>query len=330
LSVAVEFSPDIEGLYEDALAEHLGALAVASYASPQAGMRFQDEPLDQHTFAQSELPAWVCKELGGVYVFDLVVPSEEGERTFARGDEIAEAACGAIATAVEGTLPDVYRTMPDIRSQVRREVRLTEVSTLRGMTWADRLVPIPEDATFEKAPLEEGRMTGGIRDRRDGFFIGHEGRYGEAERDVRLPPASLDVVAAPMWVTRWTFETVREAFGDAPRVDRDPVESIVVAVLPIADPLLEALERPRIVLSVPRESLIERTLVELQREATLGPETVVKAFSDPEVWPPKGDWMVVTCADDGSGRYGIAPFSSVAEVTNSQDVCAAVRREIGD
>ncbi len=326
LSIAVEFPVDVEGPFEDALKEHLQALVAASYARSQAGTRFLRGPLEQRTLRKSGLPAWVCNELDSVYQFDLIVPDG---RSYSRTGDVAKAACRAIATAVESELPTVYRTMPDIRSQVRREVRLAEASTLGGLTWADRLAQIPVDVTFEKRPLE-GRKTGGIRDRRDGYFIGHEGRYGEVERDVRLPPASLDVVEAPMWVARWTFETVRETFGDAPRIDRDPVESIVIAVLPIADPLMDGLERSGTPLTVPRERLIERTLAVFEREATLGPDIVIKAFYDPRLWPSGGDWMILACAADGSARYGIAPFASAAEVTNSREACAAVRREIGD
>lgn len=330
LSIAVEFPVDVEGPFEDALKKHLQTLAVASYSRPQAGTRFLRGPLEQRTLRKSGLPAWVCTEFDGVRRFDVIVPGEHGERSFSRSGDVAEAACRAIASAVENELPTVYRTMPDIRSQVRREVRLAEASTLGGLTWADRLAQIPDDVTFEKRPLEEGRKTGGIRDRRDGYFIGHEGRYGEVERNVRLPPASLDVVEAPMWVARWTFETVRETFGDAPRIDRDPVESIVIAVLPITDPLMDELERSGTPLAVPQELLIERTLTVFKREATLGPDVVIKAFYDPRLWPSGGDWMILACADDGSARYGIAPFASAAEVKNPREACAAVRREIGD
>ena len=265
LSIAVEFPVDTEHPFEESLMEHLQTLAVASYSRPQAGTRFRRGFLEQRTLLKSDLPAWVCTELDGVYQFDLIAPSERSYRSYSRTGEVAAAACQAIATAVDGSLPDVWRTMPDIRSQVRREVRLTEASTLGGLTWADRLAQVPDDATFEKNLLEDGHKTGGVRDRLDGYFRGHEGRYGEAERDVRLPPASIDVVDVPMWVTRWTFETVRETFGDAPRIDRDPVESIVVAVLPIADPLMDGLERSGTSLSVPKERLIERTLVAFKR-----------------------------------------------------------------
>ena len=327
LSIAVEFPVDVEGPFEDALAEYLQTLVAASYARSQAGTRFLRGPLEQRTLRKSGLPAWVCNELDSVYQFDLIVPDG---RSYSRPGDVAGAACRAIASAVENELPTVYRTMPDIRSQVRREVRLAEASTLSGLTWADRLAQIPDDVTFEKRPLKEGRKTGGIRDRRDGYFIGHEGRYGEVERDVRLPPASLDVMEAPMWVAQWTFETVRETFGDTPRIDRDPIESIVIAVLPITDPLMDGLERSGTPLAVPRERLIERTLAVFEREATLGPDIVIKAFYDPRLWPSGGDWMILACADDGSARYGIAPFASAAEVKNPREACAAVRREIGD
>ena len=50
----------------------------------------------------------------------------------------------------------------------------------------------------------------------------------------------------------------------------------------------------------------------------------------PPLWPSFGDWIIVTCYDDGSARYGVAPFADVAKVSNPREVCAAIRREIGD
>ena len=67
----------------------------------------------------------------------------------------------------------------------------------------------------------------------------------------------------------------------------------------------------------------------LQHSAQLGPEKVAEALnSRPGPWPSAGDWLVVECRDDGTARYGIAPFVSVAKVTNPREACAAVRREL--
>lgn len=328
--VAADLPVDIEFTLDDAVAAYLGALSVASFIRPQTGMFFPNEPLTQETLRESASPAWVCNERDGDHRFDLVVPGEGGERTFSRSGEIARTACTAIANALRTVPPVVYRTMPDVRRQVRREVRLAQTSTLDGLTWADRLAPVPDGVTFKKAALGPDRKTGAIRDFRDGMYIGHEGRYGETERDVRLPAARLDLLEAPMWVARWTFEAVHETFGIRPEAEADPGATVVVAVVPIADPIMDPQARSRAALTVPDLRLVDRTVQEFHRRTDPGPDAVGFALADPEVWPSSGDWLVVECFDDDRARYGIAPFAGAADVTNAQEACAAIVRELDD
>jgi hypothetical protein len=173
-------------------------------------------------------------------------------------------------------------------------------------------------------------MTGGLRDRLGGVFRGHEGRYGGVERDVRLPRASLDLAEVPMWVARWSFDATREEFGSEPR--RQHLESawLDVALVPIVDPSMESLERTKTELSVPDERVIAAVLAQLVHSNEPGPSQVSDALADPETWPSRGDWIVATCRDDGSARYGIAPFAEAAEVANPQEVCGAIRRVLGE
>ena len=67
----------------------------------------------------------------------------------------------------------------------------------------------------------------------------------------------------------------------------------------------------------------------LDGSATLTPADVVTAFADPELWPPHGDWLIIDCHDDGSARFGIAPFPAAAMVINPEETCGAVSRELG-
>jgi hypothetical protein len=330
LIVAVDLSPESEDLLEDALVAHLEGLSVTSYSRPRAGMGYLRGPLSQQALLQSSLPAWVCRELNGEYIFQFIVSeNEEFLRSFERGGEVADRACGVIEDAVEDVSAEVFRTMPDIRTQVRHAVYMRSVSTFSGLTWSDELASIPDGVTFEKQRLD-GQKTGGARDRRGGVYRGHEGRYVDVERDVRIPSAALYLVEAPMWVTRWRFEAAYENFGVLPEVVHESSASIVLAVLPITDPLMDELSRTRTPLHVPDERLVEEAIERFNRSGVLTPSLVEAAFADPEIWPAHGDWMVVSCREDGSAGYGIAPFSVVAEVTNPREACAAIVREIGE
>jgi len=329
LLVALTLTQDAEDHLEEALDRRLEELTVAAYALPQAGMGYLLEPFTQQTLLQSTSPVWVCQELDNVYGFDLAVGDVNASSSYSRAGEVADRACRAIGATIEGAAPEVNQTMPDIRSQIRHEIRLATVSTLAGLTWADRLAPLPTGVTFEKTQLD-GKKTGAIRDYRDGAFVGHEGRYGEAERKVRLPPTALNVVEAPMWVARWSFEVTRETFGDEPGTDRDPPTSIVMAVVPVSDPLMDELDRSRTPLAVPDQRLVEQALASFKRSGVLGPRVIVEAFANPTIWPSRGEWLVVSCRDDGSARYGVAPFAGAADVTNPREACAAVRQEIGE
>src|SRR5262249_53135025 len=157
---------------------------------------------------------------------------------------IGAVAGGAIARVADAVPADVVRTPPDVLAQQRTEVRFRSASTLSGRTWADRLAHVPEGATLTKRP-PEGKLTGAIRDTKDGAYRGHEGRFGESERDVLLPAASLELLDVPMWIGEWRFETTRETFGESPSVRRDPPVTFVLALAPIADPLMEDLARAR-------------------------------------------------------------------------------------
>ncbi|HUC43880.1 MAG TPA: hypothetical protein VMR65_07580 [Candidatus Sulfotelmatobacter sp.] len=53
-------------------------------------------------------------------------------------------------------------------------------------------------------------------------------------------------------------------------------------------------------------------------------------YGDPRMWPARGDWIVVTCTDDGKARYGIAPFVDAAPLDNAREACAAIRTALGD
>lgn len=329
LLVALTLSQDAEDHLEQALASRLEELTVAAYALPQAGMGYLLEPFTQRTLLQSTSPAWVCTELDNVYGFDLAVGDGNASSSYSRAGEVADRACRAIGATIEDAAPEISRTMPDIRSQIRHEIRLTTVSTLAGLTWADRLVSLPNGVTFEKSRLD-GKKTGAIRDYRDGAFVGHEGRYGEAGREVRLPPTSLDLVEAPMWVARWSFEVTRETFGDEPRTIHEPPTSIVMAVVPVSDPLMDDLDRSRTALAVPDQPLVDQAVASFKRSSVLGAGVIVEAFADPTIWSSSGDWIIVSCRDDGSARYGLAPFAGAAEVTNPREACAAVRQEIGE
>lgn len=349
LLVALAFPKKTADAFEDSLRNEIAALSPAAFMQAQAGMGYlkgalgeMEVPDDTHVgvpvLFQSERPAWVCTELQGVTTCDVLVqvprdpgapvPSTPLFATYNADGEIANRAGGSIARSVDDLPPTIVRTPPDVLAQQRTEVHFRSASTLAGRTWSDRLAPVPKETTFTKRPLAAGKLTGGVRDMRNGVFRGHEGRYGESDRDVRLPPASLELLDVPLWVGEWRFETTRETFGDEPTVQHDPVVSFTLAVAPIADPLMEDLVRSRTPLTVPTDRLMDFLLKLFQHSARLDPVLIEEAFADPQLWPSGGDWLIVGCASDDTARYGIAPFAGAAKVTNPREACTAIRREL--
>ncbi len=329
LFLALELSPEHEDLVEEALIGHLEGLGVAAFGRPLAGMGYLRDPFSQTVLVRSALPAWVCSELAGEYRFDLVVAEDGGMRRVRSGSgDLAERPCREIERAVDGVESETLRSMPSVRAQRRHAVRLQSSWKPEGLTWADDLAELPADASLVKQHLD-GKRTGAARDYRNGVYRGHEGRYNDVERDVLLPQASLHLLEAPMWVSRWTFETVNETFGLQPElIDEMPV-SIVMAVIPVADPSMDELTRTRTALFVPDKELVAAAMAKMEESETLEPSLVPSAFATAELWPAQGDWMVVSCLDDGTSRYGIAPFAAAAKVTNAQEACGAIVREIG-
>lgn len=330
VTIAISLTKELEDQFEDSLHGYLDRVSVDQYQRPWAGawdgMRINSAPIDQAILQHSTAPAWVCRFLDDAYGIDVLVNTDQGESSYSRAGLDSEAACRTIEGVVKDEAPESIRTLPSVQAQIRREVHLSSSSTLSGLTWANRLASIPDGATFKKRRLEGAPMTGGLRDRRDGVYRGHEGRYGAVERDVRLPRAALDLTEVPMWVMRWSFDATREQFGSEPRREPLASNSLDVALVPIVDPSMEGLERTRTELSVPDERVIAAVLARLARSSDLGPSQVGDALADPETWPSGGDWIVVTCRDDGSARYGIAPFAEAAEVANPREVCDAIRR----
>jgi len=322
--VALDLSKETEDSFEDAWHAELAALSPAAFSRPRAGMGYMNGSLSLSLLGQSARPAWVCSELGGTYTCDIVVGTGS---TYSADGEIAKSVGRTIAQGISGVSPDVIRTPPDVLALERTEVRFRSSSTLAGVTWSDRLARTPEGVTFAKHPLD-GKLTGGIRDMRGGAFRGHEGRYGRVERDVLLPPASLELLEVPMWVGEWRFETTRETFGETPTTKHDPPVSIVLAVAPISDPLMDDLSRSRSPLTVPSDRLLDSAVTLFKHNAKLDPSLVEEALANPELWPDGGDWLIVGCRDGGTARYGIAPFAGAADVTNPREACAAIRREL--
>jgi hypothetical protein len=326
-SIALSFPKDVEDRFEADLVARLAHLDAAAFDAPRARLGYLDEPLAQGTLEKSALPVWVCAEGDGDHNYDLLISDARGTRSYSGWGEAGSAACRDIARAAAGVEPSRFRTAPDIQTQRRAEVRLSSASTLSGLTWASRLAPIPEGVTFEKKALPRQSPSGGLRDLRAGVFVGKEGRYGDVQRDVTIPRASLDLAAAPMWVARWRFDVIRERFGEIPKSERGPTQSLVVAVVPLSDPSM--LERSKLDLSVPDDQFLAAAAKSF-RSGGVTSADVVGALNDPRVWPARGEWLVVTCRDDGTARYGIAPFADVADVANAREACAAIRGVIGD
>ena len=323
LLVALDLAKETQDSFEDAWRADLAALSPAAFSLPQAGMGYMKGALSQSLLEQSAHPAWVCAELDDAYTCEI----RAGSSSYSADGDIGARAGRAIAQGITGVPPENIRTPPDILASERTEVRFRSSSTLAGLTWSDRLAAVPQGATFTKRPLN-GKLTGGSRDAMGGAYRGHEGRYGEYERSVLLPPASLELLGVPMWVSEWRFDTTRETFGETPTIKHDPTASIVLAVMPIADPLMDNLSRSRTPLTVPDERLLDSVLALLKHNAKLDRSLVEEAFADPQLWPGVGDWLIVSCRDDAAARYAIAPFACVAKVTNPREACTAIRREL--
>ena len=118
LTIALVLPKEAETRLEDALLAHVSQLGVAEFARPRAGMFFLAAPLDSETLTQSVARAWVCTELDGAYVYDLLI--HDGT-SYARGAEDAKKACRAIEGAVQSVEPTMFRTMPEIRAQLHRK-----------------------------------------------------------------------------------------------------------------------------------------------------------------------------------------------------------------
>ncbi len=330
LLIALDLSSSDEAVFEDSLRDYLENLNAQAYSMPLAGMTYGEAPLEQATLERSELPAWICEELDDAYIFDLVQRVEEsGLRSFSRPDPIARSACRPIASAMDDAFPDTFVTLPELREQIRREVRLAEASTYRGVSWAEALPP-PEDVEYRKSPTPDGTMTGSTRSRKDGVFVGHEGRYDAIQRTVSIPASRLDLLAAPMWVSRWEFTSRLERFGPEPASDLITKRRVWIAVVPMLDPTMSELDRGRTSLSVPDSTLVDAARERFENFELLDPPVIEELFADPSQWPPVGDWLVVTCRADGSARFGISPFVFVADILNPREVCSAVVREIRD
>jgi hypothetical protein len=323
LLVVLDLSKQDEDSFEDACRAELASLSPAAFSLPQAGMGYLQGAFSQELLERSAHPAWVCTELQGTYRCDIVA----ARGSYSADGEIAERVGRTIAQATASIPANIIRSPPDIRAQERTEVRFRSSSTLTGLTWSDRLAPVPGGASFTKQPLE-GKKTGGSRDSMGGVYRGHEGRFGETEREVRLPAASLELLGVPMWVSEWRFEKTRETFGETPTAKREPPVSVVLALAPIADPLMDDLSRGRSPLTVPADTLVDSALMLFGQNAKLDPTLVAEAIANPQLWPDAGDWLIVECRDDGTARYGIAPFASAAAVTNPSEACAAIRREL--
>jgi hypothetical protein len=331
LLIAFNLSKRDEDDFEDGLTARLGILSVAEFDRPQAGLGWMEPPLTSTTIEKSADHAWVCTENDNAFGCDVMVVKGLTERSSSGvSAESASKAGRAIAAAVADVEPTTLRTIPDVRSQTRWEVTLASASALAGATWASDLVTVPKGVKFEKKALKKDEMTGGLRDVHDGTYVGHEGRFGDVEREVHLPRASLDLAGRPMWVARWAFTETRDRFGADPKSEKGPTVSILVGLAPLADPLMEPLERSKTEIVVPEERIALAAVIRFGRNATLDPSLVAEALADPEIWPARGDWIVVTCRDDGSARYGISPFADAAEVGNPREACAAIRRLIGD
>ena len=322
LLMALDFEQKDADAFDGALRAELAGLSAPAFTAPQAGMGYRRGSLEQDVLDLSRQAAWVCTELNHAYSCDIRMDPT----SYSGSGAAVEPAGRSISGSVAASSPDIVRTVPDVRAMDRTAIRLRS-SPIAEATWADRLATVPDGATFEKRILD-GKRTGAVRDIRGNRYYGHEGRYNNVERDVLLPRASLELAGLPMWVGEWHFETTHEVFGTAPAERADASPSLLMAVVPIADPLMDNPDRIGSRVDFPADRFVGSAVNILEREMKLNPDAIVKGFSDPELWPARGDYLVVTCRDDGNARYGIAPFVDAAAVGNPREACAAIRMQL--
>ena len=213
LMIATNFPPGAADHFDDALTGYLKSLAAPAFAEMRAGLRYQAGPLDPEGLTASSEPVWICAMERGAFSYDLQINADgrvSGTRAESGGRAVGP--CAAIQRAVQGVLPEIIRTLPDVRADIRREVRVVQGDTLGGASWASRLAPLPDGVTLKKTALEKDRKTGAIRDAHEGVYRGHEGRYGSVSRDVIVTRADLDHAGAPRRAERWTYDTIAARF----------------------------------------------------------------------------------------------------------------------
>jgi len=323
LLVAIDLDFEDTFRLEEALTEHLAALSAPAFEEPFACMGFLRRPFELALFERSEQPVWVCRTDGEGVAADILVATERGVTTFGRDGRTAEEGCAAIAEATASGETQLFRTPVLARSVRRQEIRLRTRSTTTGAYWSDALASLPPGLEYGKRALGGGR-TGSILDRKGGLFIGREGRFGGVERSLRAGPVSFDLIGWPMWAARWEFRTAIERFGVAPELKETGRASVLVAVVPIRDPLMGeeiAVDTP---VSIPEEDLVERAREAFSAAAFPAPRDVESVLATPGLWPAAGDWLVIVCRDDGSARYAVAPFPPEATVSNRTEVCSVV------
>ncbi|RMF73115.1 MAG: hypothetical protein D6738_09660 [Acidobacteria bacterium] len=335
LLVALDLEPDDEFALRERLDGRLAGLTASEFARPRAGLGFLADPFEIDLVRRTLLPGWFCRAgRNAPAAVDVIAtrPGAPGETTWGRAGEIAARGCGQIAAALAGVTPRIVRTLPNAGRLRRIEVRLVRGSTLEAATWADalRVQDLGDTVRFRKRALDD-RLTGSIRDWRDGVFRGHEGRVGGVERSVLLGPENLDLAGRPAWGARFVFVERTERFGEEPALSPPLQRELAVGVVPIRDPLMPDEAAGRTPLAVPEDALIDRVLETLEASAAPGPDDVVEALADPHAWPSTGDWLVVLCPEDGRATWGIAPFvNRIAEVTNAAAACDAIELVIGE
>lgn len=331
IAVAADLAPGDEDELEEVLEARLRGLGSPAFDDPFAGMGRDHRAPWQEFHRRSQRPWWFCTEVGGAVDFSARSVHERGGYTTSPPTpESAARICEALGSALDAVEPVVFRTLPNVLAQVRHSVRRRAVSTFGDLTWTDRLAPLPSGVVFRKRALDEGELTGAIREGfASGVYRGREGRIAGVEREVEIERnVSLELLGAPMWTARWTFERESETFGRDGVLRTDPPRTIEVAVVPFADPLHEARPGFERSLDVPERALLETAAALYRGGGTPGPEAIEQALAQYDLWPANGDWMVVGCYADGTAWFGVAPFGLVARVTNAGETCAAIRREL--
>ncbi len=322
---AFEFDSDAALQFGEDVAEIVRRLSPARFELPFAGLGHLEPPLEAWRLERSKWPAWVCAVREGRSWADIVAKVERGSSVHAwgRGGEIAERGCASLREALRTAETEAFRTLPVVRRLREREVSLERGSTLSGATWLEALASLPEEVHYEKRWV--AGKTGGARDTHHGLYRGQEGRYHGVERRVVLGTAMFDLAARPAWVARFVFSTRERRFGAEARDEVLQEARLLVGIVPLRDPLMSeaAAGEP---LAVPEEGILQRVLSRLEGSSEPGPEDALQALGDPELWPAFGDWLVVSCDDQGDASYGIAPFVDAARVGNPETVCPALER----